>query len=1110
MPTVNFAHEKLPGLVESEDEDVAARASLASMRHSLPELEELEEVRLADGDEQDGDQIAPKKNMLSPVPVDGPRKAGRQAIQARGTKFADSGISEEKMKKLETMGLSKNHTVDLSTLVSALEQRDAHADQNYVLKRVAVFLAFFSLLLLAGMFCTSYLAIELAKETRVSSGGSLQTPEGNTVRVGSQEFAVADNGLLSRRTCENGASATECARRLAEGDSTAVATQVARKKRTLHSALPDSFFDSLDEITIHSEKGHKLSLKIHGYARIPVLNSRCGNILRLFTAVDGHLSLDSTDLSFSGQLEALFKNAGFEVVIGGASGRRLSALQAIDGFFNHISDMAAEGSWTCQDVPLPKMPKFSFQNFSAYMPCSAPKSGGKKVVKHTCDSIYGGVLAGVGVLPEDQVQATLSRLDRIRALVGHDLENPNTVLYARADEIVMRSPSWQVQRSSFANHPSQELIDVVNKVHEQGVGFQRVVADADEVSVRNFCQETNMTGNPVLRQKSAENDEVNNSIHFEFIGLVTEGGKTLYRHFRMMPADAFLKWMGSDTEKRPEAGYYEYWDHADTLEPHRLLTPDGTLVVYHEVRENLTDEEVEVFLKTTVNGSSSANADGSFAYRFECEENETGPWHPQLGKVPEVVSADTDVGEAELDFYARLLLDRDTEDEDGLDASAEGMDVKALDDQSGNASNDTNAGNASATKDAILRPAWSRLSVMASTHMEYEFAQYALKSKNLFAMPDGCAEACDAHLVATKAFVQQAGEDKLCDAPSFTALVQCLAEVPVPLGTFCAQSPFMATAETGCRISPARRMKSTVAVETLPDGTSAVDLGRLDPETRLNLAAALAKSVGDLSFGDLSGVKLLYNSTQGSDAQAFAYKENDPTRGHAVSRRLGKVKRCDGFCIFINVPWSCEEDCRFKLEVSLSPTPGTPYFALTVELGGSVNLLETLFGIPNPPVYGSVSAWGGLSFSNRPACPNLPFTIHGYAGIGAAVGVNLVICSIDLLSVSLEVGAKTIHTPDRSRWERTDRRRRWYNGWGARRRRAAQWKWHSEPARCDVEVYGRASATVFLLKGWLKLAYQIMSKYFVITAGVDVYIPLLWWGWWEKVGAWNLLEKRVR
>ena len=102
---------------------------------------------------------------------------------------------------------------------------------------------------------------------------------------------------------------------------------------------------------------------------------------------------------------------------------------------------------------------------------------------------------------------------------------------------------------------------------------------------------------------------------------------------------------------------------------------------------------VESFLKTTVNRTDFANAGGGFAYSFECGENETGSWHPELGRVPEVMSADTDVGEVELDFYARLLLDRDIEDEDGLDDGADGVDVRALDDldQNETDSNESNA-----------------------------------------------------------------------------------------------------------------------------------------------------------------------------------------------------------------------------------------------------------------------------------------------------------------------------------------------------------------------------------------------------------------------------------
>jgi hypothetical protein len=61
-----------------------------------------------------------------------------------------------------------------------------------------------------------------------------------------------------------------------------------------------------------------------------------------------------------------------------------------------------------------------------------------------------------------------------------------------------------------------------------------------------------------------------------------------------------------------------------------------------------------------------------------------------------------------------------------------------------------------------------------------------------------------------------------------------------------------------------------------------------------------------------------------------------------------------------------------------------------------------------------------------------------------------------------------------------------------------------------VEVYGRVDAQVILIKVWIQLAYWIFSQWIVITCGVDVYVPVAWWGWWEKIGSWILMQKWVR
>lgn len=167
---------------------------------------------------------------------------------------------------------------------------------------------------------------------RADGSSTMRGSNGQVVSIENSDMTLSADGKMVVKNMDEG-------RRLA-GSSGNVATERAGSTKMLHSALADSFFEALDELTVLSARGHYLTLKIHGFARIPVLNSRCGNIVHLFTSWGPRVTLDSDDLSFDKELTNLFENAGFEVDTGGVAGRRLAGgAAAVNGLFNHISSM---------------------------------------------------------------------------------------------------------------------------------------------------------------------------------------------------------------------------------------------------------------------------------------------------------------------------------------------------------------------------------------------------------------------------------------------------------------------------------------------------------------------------------------------------------------------------------------------------------------------------------------------------------------------------------------------------------------------------------------------------------------------------------------------------
>merc|ERR1719487_2688054 len=144
-------------------------------------------------------------------------------------------------------------------------------------------------------------------------------------------------------------------------------------------------------------------------------------------------------------------------------------------------------------------------------------------------------------------------------------------------------------------------------------------------------------------------------------------------------------------------------------------------------------------------------------------------------------------------------------------------------------------------------------------------------------MPDACAAVCAEQLSATQAYVRVNGKDQICQAPSLSALTSCLQEIPSPLGDFCSHNPFMAKSEIQCGTETVRRLSSLAVGQTLEDGTTSIDLDSLSLDTRMWLSTMLAEKLNDPRLTDLSGVKLLYNSTGGD---AVVYTGSGPSQIH--------------------------------------------------------------------------------------------------------------------------------------------------------------------------------------------------------------------------------------
>jgi len=934
-------------------------------------------------------------------------------------------------------------------------------------------------------FAMSWLAAEASKESHVE-GAVLVNTQGEPVEVASSDFKVNDNGMLVKQ-CHNDGENSCNSRRLSGTGEISVTTTPTKHRQVLASSMSDAYLMSLTEIVVFSDKGHTLRVSVHGFARVPVNNSRCGNIVHFYTAWNGRLSLDSQELSFDDSTEEAFLNAGFSLVVGGVSGRRLTSQHSVEGFFTAVEGMEESDGvgWDCHDVPLPALPQYFSHTMTIYQACAVAGATGSAV--DPCDSDYGGVVPGVHALPEQHQLAIMSKTARIKSSLSVDVPVEQT-LFVKTEVEVLKTPGYQIQRTWMANHPGQIKVSVYDREVMESVEFQLL---ADFVSDgRFYC---NSSAGDTTFQKSeqeAEASGVDTSMHFEFLGLAEEGG-SMYRHFRMMSTDAFLTWMEAvSTSERPADAYYEYWDSAETLAPYRLLTPDGSIIIFEATTQDADDGAAETLLGDMGLGTDSV---------MTCGDEEQDPDEPMNFnngfELPKMVSAMIDLNPTNLQFYVWMIGGH--EDEDWVE--------------------NTTASNAG----------WDSLDAIIEGGGELaDFAGYARRSVNPMAMPDVCKSFCSDLVDTVAAAALAPDSEEFCETPGLDLLLGCVFQEGTAASA-CGMSPLAMSLQEcedngfiGRRLSKSDELNEVVDFEEeeeednmkvttiasgalaraadpeppmpvlskLADGSNSVDLADLDDGTRAQLARIL-----NLTSPPETG-RILFNSTvpkPGDEVKNMPGLVDLPGIDvPATSRRLF----IDMMCLFPNVGPGCifsvwwpksgqptcdpiggtgNMACKYSLAVKIQLT-GPAAGALSIGGGGCIEAWQ--FSVP-PPFDGSVCIAGTITAGFGRACGNkFPFTLGGYVSITAAVGLNFGLFSITAASIGVGVGAGISNYATHC-WSNR-RRRRW---WGGGTRRCNY--------DCDFRVYGDARLNIGPGRFWARVEYWIRHRSFQMHIGADVCWP---------------------
>jgi hypothetical protein len=234
-------------------------------------------------DESQEDQKAPD---ASPPTSQKPNQMGASQSSKRTSAMPLAELEADLSSRIEhvTLGTGSEgvfvREADFEAILRNVGRKEQESGR---LKKIVLGLLMLIVVLAGVTLATSIAAAELSKESHVSESAIIDK-DGNAVSTKSGDFSVCKDGsLASKGKCAVDAKGRRLQEAGAEADST-LKTMPLKQRQVLTSSLSDTFFMALDEVAVYSDKGHSLRLLVHGFARVPVLNSRCGNIVHLYTA----------------------------------------------------------------------------------------------------------------------------------------------------------------------------------------------------------------------------------------------------------------------------------------------------------------------------------------------------------------------------------------------------------------------------------------------------------------------------------------------------------------------------------------------------------------------------------------------------------------------------------------------------------------------------------------------------------------------------------------------------------------------------------------------------------------------------------------------------------
>eukprot|EP00929_Paragymnodinium_shiwhaense_P107628 TRINITY_DN7389_c0_g1_i7.p1 TRINITY_DN7389_c0_g1~~TRINITY_DN7389_c0_g1_i7.p1 ORF type:complete len:1017 (-),score=174.97 TRINITY_DN7389_c0_g1_i7:323-3373(-) len=456
-------------------------------------------------------------------------------------------------------------------------------------------------------------AVYVLKDSFVSEDGVMQTANGTAIQVASSDLYMTDGVLMQRTSASTpSCSTTGSERRLQNGepDQTVVqpvATAQAKLPRRLSSSMGDSYFQQLDNAVFTGRTGTVVYVSILGFVRVPDEGAQCGSLVYLLTA-KGHIMLDSTDVSFEEGAWDEFMGHTFEFAFGGL-GRRLVNSDGPMGFFNALP--GAVDDWACKEVPPPSMPAEWSAIMSTYSGCMRQAGLGDENESYAfmspCESIHGGLKPGVlHGLPMALLRAKAAAIGLVSEgfeatedVIANAVEHVDSFYQVRRQQLVHTS-DYSLTVEVDPVHPGQHQIQLVRKSDLFSTSFQAFRqgrkqgerlwcsnVTADERRVRRLFQA--QASSEAGRRLDESELSMQNSYFLEYKGIWMENEQS-YRHWRLHPKYSELLDF-NDTEA---IKFFDYWESSATMQPYRIVTPQGSITVFEDVKPATADDVDQV------------------------------------------------------------------------------------------------------------------------------------------------------------------------------------------------------------------------------------------------------------------------------------------------------------------------------------------------------------------------------------------------------------------------------------------------------------------------------------------------------------------------------------